>query len=163
MAALVSITDLQAFCKRTFTGDDLTQAVDVLSGISALARAVAGQSWSAAPSDVPDDVQAVVKMATKRLLERLAQSENLKTDAMGPFSSTFVDSPENVFNKGELDFLRRFRTKSGLFTIDTTRGERARYDDFWLTDNPYLPEWVDQFHAIPPLPERGWPPYPYGY
>lgn len=154
MAALVSLTDLQAFMKRTFTADDLTQASAALVGISSMARAVAGQSWPAAPASVPEDVQAVVKMATKRLLERLDQEENVKTDGMGPFAVTFIDSPDDVFTKGELGLLRRFRTVNGLFTIGSSRGEHTHFDDFWLTDNPFLPEYVDQFHEIPLLPEK---------
>lgn len=159
MAVLVSITDLQAFMKRTFAGDDLAQANSALVNVCALARAVAGRSWPAAPTDVPPDVQAVVMLATKRLLERLDQSENVKTEAMGPFAVTYIDSPNDLFTKGELGILRRFRTKSGLFTIGSSRGERARYSSWWYTDNPYLPEWVDQFHEIPPFPESPIPRY----
>lgn len=154
MAALVSITDLQAFMKRTFAGDDLAQANLALVNVCALARAVAGRSWPAAPTDVPPDVQAVVMLATKRLLERLDQSENVKTEAMGPFAVTYVDGPDDMFTKGELGILRRFRTKSGLFTIGSSRGEHTYFNDWRLTDNPFLPEWVDQFHEIPPLPEH---------
>lgn len=153
MGALVSVSDLQAFMKRTFNGDDLAQASAVLVGVSALARAAAGQGWPAAPTNVPEDVQAVVKLATKRLLERLDQSENVKSENMGPFAVTYGDSPTDMFTPGELGILRRFRTKSGLFTIGSSRGERAYFNDWWLTDNPFLPEWVDQFHEIPPFPE----------
>jgi hypothetical protein len=160
MAALVTITDLQAFMARTFAGDDLAQVNIALVNVSALARAVAGRAWPAAPTNVPQDVQAVVMLATKRLLERLEQSENVQSENMGPLGVTYVDNPDDLFTKGEQQILRRFRTKSGLFTIGSTRGERACYDDWWFTDNPYLPEWVDQFHQIPPLPEKGgFPPY----
>ncbi|OMC55376.1 hypothetical protein A5747_13365 [Mycobacterium sp. IS-836] len=155
MTTLATITDLQAFMKRTFAGDDLTQAQSALVNVSALARAVAGRVWPAAPADVPQDVQAVVMLATKRLLERLDQEENVQSENMGPFGVTYVDNPDDLFTKGEQQILRRFRTKSGLFTIGSTRGEQSFYDDWWYTDNPYLPEWVDQFHPIPPLPERG--------
>jgi hypothetical protein len=90
-------------------------------------------------------------LAAKRLLERLDQSENVKTEQMGPFSVTYVDSPADLFTRGELGVLRRFRTQSGLFTIGSSRGETTRFDDWWSTDNPFLPEWVDQFHDVPPL------------
>lgn len=152
MAALVSIEDLQAYMKLTFSGDDLDQAEAVLIGVSALARAISGQAWSDAPASVPEDVQAVVKLATKRLLERLGRDESVKSDAMGPFSVTYFDNPDELFTRGELGILRRFRTKSGLFTIGSSRGETAYYDDWWLTDNPFLEEWVDQFHPIPEIP-----------
>jgi hypothetical protein len=163
MSTLVSVSDFQAFMKRTFAGDDLTQVHSALVNVSSLARVAAGRSWPAAPTDVPQDVQAVVMMATKRLLERLDQSENVQSENMGPFAVTYVANPDDLFTKGEMGLLRRFRTKSGLFTIGSTRGERAFYDDWWYTDNPYLPEWVDQFHPIPPFPEKGPLPFIPGF
>ena len=152
MAALVSVADLQAYMKVTFSGADLTQANAVLIGVSAIARAVSGQAWSDAPSNVPEDVQAVVKLATKRLLERLARDESVQSKTKGPFSVSYFDNPEELFTRGELGILRRFRTQSGLFTIGSSRGETTRYNDWWLTDNPYLEEWVDQFHEVPDIP-----------
>lgn len=152
MAALVSIEDLQAYMKLTFSGDDLDQADAVLIGVSALARAISGQSWPDAPASVPEDVQAVVKLATKRLLERLATNESVQSRTKGPFSVSYFENPEELFTRGEMGILRRFRTKSGLFTIGSSRGETTCFNDWWLTDNPYLPEYVDQFHEVPSIP-----------
>lgn len=147
MAALVSIADFQTFMKTTFTGDDLDQAILVLAGISGLARAVAGRPWPLAPTDVPDDVQVVVMLGAKRMLHKLGRDESVRTEEMGPFAVTYFDNPDDLFTKGELGILRRFRTKSGLFTIGSSRGETARCDDWWHVDNPFRLEWENELRA----------------
>ena len=129
MAALVSIDDLQTFLKRTFTGDDLDQADMALIGTSALVRAVSNQSWSDAPANVPEDVQQVVKLATKRLLERLKRDESVQDKTKGPFSVSYFADPGEVFTPAELAVLHRFRPQAGfggLRTISTSRGELGR-------------------------------------
>lgn len=152
MAALVSIADFQGYLNTTFADGELTQAQAVLEGISDLARGVSGQQWPDAPTGVPGDVKQVVKLASKRHLDFLAKDSTLKSEGMGPFSYGYFDTPEEFFTRGELGVLQRFRTKSGLFTIGSSRGETASYDSFWYEDNPFLPEYVDQFHPVPPIP-----------
>lgn len=146
MAALVTVADFSDFLGRALTGAEATQAGAVLVAVSALARAVAGQGWPSAPANVPEDVQAVVKLAARRMFSRLGREDGVKSEDMGPFSVTYSeDGPGDVFLPGELAILRRFRTKSGLSVIGSSRGELTRYDDWWETDNPFLPEWVDQY------------------
>ncbi|OLT94287.1 hypothetical protein BKG58_01250, partial [Mycobacteroides abscessus subsp. abscessus] len=140
-----TVSDFGVFLGRTLAGAEAAQAEAVLVGVSAWARAVAGQGWPAAPASVPEDVQAVVKLAARRMLSQLKREDGVKSEDMGPFGVTYSDSPGDVFLPGELAILRRFRTKSGLSVIGSSRGELTRYDDWWETDNPFLPEWVDQF------------------
>lgn len=151
MAALVSVADFQSYLNITFSGGDLAQAEAVLDGVSELARGVSGQPWPDAPVGVPGDVKQVVKLASKRHLDLLKKDSTVKSEGMGPFSAAYFDNPEDHFTRGELGILQRFRTKSGLFTIGTSRGETASYESWWYEDNPFLPEYVDQFHSPPPI------------
>lgn len=125
MANLASVEDLQKLMRRTFAeGEDLDQADSVLTIVSAWARSLSGQAWPDAPTGVPADVQGVVLTACRRDLRN--PDGSIVAKAKGPFSVQYKQAPDGFFTEPELSILRRFKSKAGgLFTVGTTRGERA--------------------------------------
>lgn len=123
MSGLVSVSDLQTFMGREFSGDAEQQAELVLGVVSSWARVVSGQSWPDAPAGVPDDVRSVVLLAASR---ELKNPDKVISRQMGPFSVRFSDPPDGFFFPAELAILRRFRRSGGLRVVSTTRGEEFR-------------------------------------
>ena len=125
MADLASVSDLEVLMKRAFSGADRDQAEMVVAAVSAWARAVAGQEWSAAPAGVPSDVKYVVLAASRRTLRN---PDGVTAESMGPFSKSYDKPPAEFFTPAELSILKRYRPKAsghGLFTLGFTRGEQG--------------------------------------
>lgn len=129
MAGLAAVLDLQTLMQTEFASDAWDQAELVLDIVSSWARVVSGQSWSDAPSGVPDDVRAVVLQASRR---ELRNPDRVISREMGPFTATYSAPPDGFFYPAELAILKRFRRTGGLRVLSTTRGEEARPEAGYL-------------------------------
>ncbi|ADL70976.1 head-to-tail adaptor [Mycobacterium phage LeBron] len=114
---------MQTLMSETFVGDELAQAQLVLDIVSSWARVVSGRSWPDAPTDVPDDVRAVVLQASRR---ELKNPDRVISRQMGPFNVQYSQPPDGFFYPAEMAILKRFRRSGGLRTVSTSRGEEGR-------------------------------------
>lgn len=135
---LPSIADADALAARlgrTLTGVDLARAEAALSDVSALARSVAKQEWPDAPIGVPDDVVAVVLSAAYR---RYDNPGGVIYEMMGPMSASRSAATVNgnVFTDAEMAILKKARPKTGLWTLETTRGDRDFETGFVADSRP---------------------------
>lgn len=137
-APLASVDQLAARLGVTLAvgSPDRARAEANLTDVSARARSVANQTWSD-PTQVPDEVQAVVLAATYRLFKN---PQRMVQNAGNGFSvglSTDDFKGGDVFLQGERSVLRRFRPKGSISTMSFTRGDPVcSYGSFSLTTLP---------------------------
>lgn len=122
LPSIAEVDALEARLGRSLSGADQARAEANLVDVSALARSVAEQSWPDAPTGVPGDVVAVVLAAARRVFEN---PDGFIYQTMGPMAASRSAAmvTGNVFTAAEMTTLKKARPKSGLWALETTRGD----------------------------------------
>lgn len=102
-------TELQGLMKQTFAGDDLTQAVSVMSIVSTMAKSYTRGAGFDGEGNPADDVKAVILTATARMLK--LPPPGVRSEAMGPFAAEYTGS-DFSWTVAEKYTLDRYRVRA---------------------------------------------------
>lgn len=135
MHPLASIADLEARLGTTFTGTELARATALLDDASALARDVAGTTWTDPDTGVLLSIPGSVRWAVLRAAERAIRNpEGYSSESAGDYSFQRTGVQPGVYlTEAEEQAIRRARGKTGLWTQPLTRNEHY-YTTVWLED-----------------------------
>jgi hypothetical protein len=135
MDPLASVADLEARLGREFTQGEVRRALALLDDASALARDVAGRTWTdpetGALSLVPGSVRWVVLRAAERAIRN---PDGFSSESAGDYSYQRTGVEPGVYlTEGEEKAIRRALGKTGLWTQPVTRGD-AHLHTVWAED-----------------------------
>ncbi len=119
---LVSVDDFAVWLREDVTGEKIAQAEAVLSAVSGLVRSEARTTWTDGGdlTDVPPEVTTIVFQAAQR---KWSNPMGFSGENDGDYSYRLDSKDAGIYlTESECKILSRYRPRSGLFTIATTRG-----------------------------------------
>jgi hypothetical protein len=135
MYPLADVADLETRLGRTFEGAEAARALALLDDASALARDVAGRTWTDPVTGALLTVPGSVRWAVLRAAERAIRNpDGFSSESAGDYSYQRTGVQPGVYlTDGEERAIRGAIGKSGLWTQPITRGDEY-YTTVWFED-----------------------------